>query len=250
MTTYTLRKGSPDKTGADVVVVGVVQAGKGVRRRAGGEDVAVGLRPQVRAAAATLGFTGKPGEVAKVPTAGTIKSPLLILVGLGTADEVDPEAVRRAAGVAARTVTNAASVALALPGRTTPRMVRAVIEGSLLGGYSFTRYKTAPDSTTAPGRGRRAQRHRPHQGRPGRARDRPGRRRAPSPVPATGSTPLPATSPPRPSPTTVVAHDQGPQGRRKVDGQGVRRRGSSRPTAAAASSASGRARPTRRGWCG
>ncbi|UMG94958.1 M17 family peptidase N-terminal domain-containing protein [Nocardioides sp. TF02-7] len=95
---------------------------------------------------ATVGMTGKPGEVVKVPTAGTIGSPLLVLVGLGS--DPDALAVRRAAGAAARAVTNAATVALALPA-TTPELVRAVLEGYRLGGYTYSRYKSN-GSDTAP----------------------------------------------------------------------------------------------------
>jgi leucyl aminopeptidase len=142
VTTYTLRKGSPAKTRTDAVVIGIVSAGKGVVAAAGGEDVASAYGRKFAPLLATLGLTGKKGEVAKVPTGGTIKSPLLIVVGLGPADKVDPDAVRRAAGLAARTVSNAASVALALPGDDAAH-VRAMAEGFLLGGYSFSRYKSS-----------------------------------------------------------------------------------------------------------
>ena len=141
MTTYTLRKGSPAKTRTDVVVIGVVSAGKGVGPAAGGEDVASAYGRKFAPLLATLGFTGKRGETAKIPTGGTIKSPLLIVVGLGPADQVDPDVVRRAAGVAARTVANAATVALALPGADAAH-VRAMTEGYILGGYAFTTYKS------------------------------------------------------------------------------------------------------------
>ena len=55
--------------------------------------------------------------------------------------------MRRAAGVAARAVTNAASVALALPADS-PELVRAVAEGYRLGGYTFTTYKKTSKRTT------------------------------------------------------------------------------------------------------
>jgi leucyl aminopeptidase len=142
VTTFTLRTGSPAKTRTDAVVIGVVTAGKGVVAAAGGEDVASAYGRKFSPLLATLGITGKRGEVAKIPTAGTLKSPLLIVVGLGPADQVDPEVVRRAAGVAARTVSNAASVALALPADDAAH-VRAATEGFLLGGYTFTRYKSS-----------------------------------------------------------------------------------------------------------
>src|SRR5690606_2135462 len=72
------------------------------------------------------------------------------LVGLGQEDALDPVAVRRGAGAAARAVPNAASVALALPADS-PELVRAVTEGHLLGAYTFTTYKqdTAADPSDA-----------------------------------------------------------------------------------------------------
>ena len=150
MTSYALRTASPAKTKAEAVVVGVVPGtGKrpaGPSLAAGAEDVTDAYGRRLAPLLATLGLTGKPGEVAKVPTSGALGSPLLVLVGLGA--EIDPVAVRRAAGAAARAVTNAASVALALPADT-PELVRAVLEGYRLGGYTFTRYKSS-SAPTAP----------------------------------------------------------------------------------------------------
>ena len=83
MTTYHLRSASPAKTRSDVVVVGALQSGKDVRLAAGAEDVAEAYGRKLRPLLSTLGFTGKPGEVLKLPTAGTISSPLLLIVGLG-----------------------------------------------------------------------------------------------------------------------------------------------------------------------
>ena len=138
MTSFTLRSASPAKTRADAVVVGVVQGTKGVELAAGGDDVAQAYGRKLRPLLATLGVAGKVGEVVKVPTAGTLSSPLLVLVGLGK--EPTPGAVRRAAGVAARAVTNSASVAVALPADSA-ELVRAATEGWILGGYAFTAYK-------------------------------------------------------------------------------------------------------------
>lgn len=151
MTTYILRKASPSKTRADAVVVGVVQTAKGGPVLAsGGEDVAAAYGRKLRPLLQTLGIKGAAGEVSKIPTAGTITSPLLVLVGLGKDSELDHVAVRRAAGVAARSVPNAASVALALPADT-PELVRAATEGAILGSYSFTTYQqdSKPDAGEA-----------------------------------------------------------------------------------------------------
>jgi len=148
VTTYSLRKGTPDKTRCDVVVIGVVKTAKGLRAAAGGEDVASAYGRKFAPLLSAVGFSGKVGEVIKVPTAGTIKSPLLLVVGLGDEDRLETETVRRAAGAAARSISNAASVALALPAVDTAH-VRAVADGFLLGSYSFTDYKTG-DSAERP----------------------------------------------------------------------------------------------------
>ena len=147
MSTYTLRTASPAKTRADAVVVGLLSGDGGPTVAPGGEPVAKAYGRKLAPLLATLDLTGKPGEVARIPTSGAISSPLLVLVGLGP--EVSPDAVRRAAGAAARAVTNAASVALALPADS-PDLVRAVTAGHVLGGYTFTTYKKS-SKRTAPG---------------------------------------------------------------------------------------------------
>ncbi|GAA3685607.1 leucyl aminopeptidase [Nocardioides ginsengisoli] len=144
MTTFALRTASPAKTRAEAVVVGVLPDGV---LAPGAEDVAAAYGRKLSGLLASIGINGMPGEVAKVPTGGVISSPLLVLVGLGP--DAGPDAVRRAAGNAARAVTNAASVALALPADS-PELVRAVIEGYRLGGYAFTSYKSQPGTPTTP----------------------------------------------------------------------------------------------------
>jgi leucyl aminopeptidase len=142
VTSYHLRSASPAKTRSDVVVVGAQQrsqrSGSDVRLAPGAEDVAEAYGRKLRPLLSTLGFTGKPGEIVKIPTSGTIASPLLVVVGLG--EDPGHVAVRRAAGVAARAISNASSVALALPADS-PELVRAVVEGFDLGSYTFTTYK-------------------------------------------------------------------------------------------------------------
>jgi leucyl aminopeptidase len=142
VTTYTLRKATPDKTRTDVVVIGVCTTKKGLEAAPGGEDVAAAYGRKFAPLLSTLGFSGKPGEVTKVPTGGTTKSPLLVLVGLGDRDALTTETVRRGAGAAARAISNAASVALALPAVDADH-VRAVADGFLLGSYAFTDFKTS-----------------------------------------------------------------------------------------------------------
>lgn len=143
MPSYTLRSANPAKTRCDAVVVGLVSTSKGPTVAAGGEDVAKAYGRKLRPLLTTLGATGKAGEVLRVPGGDATSSGLLVFVGLGKPERggaIDPKVVRRAAGAAARAVSNAASVALALPAET-PAQVRAVVEGYLLGGYTFTAYK-------------------------------------------------------------------------------------------------------------
>ncbi len=146
MTSYTLRSASPAKTRTDAVVVGVLSTADGPQLAPGGEDVVAAYGRSLLPLLTTLGVKGKLGEVVKAPTAGKLNSPLLVLVGLGPTPT--SAVLRRASGVAARSLPNAASVAVALPA-STPDEVRAVTEGWLLGGYRFTAYKhdTAAESS-------------------------------------------------------------------------------------------------------
>ena len=181
MTTYSLRSASPAKTRADAVVVGVVAGDKGPRLCDAADDVTKAYGRRLRPFLSTMGVTGKAGEAVKAPTRDEVNAPLLVFVGLGD-DPTDPVAVRRAAGVAARSVPNAASVALALPSDT-PELVAAVVEGHRLGGYTFTAYKSQKTETTEPADVVVLSRDRPPRrgGRRPRARGGPGRRRRADP---------------------------------------------------------------------
>ncbi|WP_028932799.1 leucyl aminopeptidase [Pseudonocardia spinosispora] len=91
---------------------------------------------------ALAGASGKADEVVKFPTRGTISAPLLVAVGLGKAVENDDaasaEQVRRASGAAARALAGTERVA-----STLSRLdLAAAVEGSVLGAYSFTEYKS------------------------------------------------------------------------------------------------------------
>jgi leucyl aminopeptidase len=142
VTSYTLRKGSPDKTRTDLVVIGVATGKAGALEAApGAEAVAAAYGRRFGSLLASMGFAGAPGEVLKVPTNGTLNAAQLLAVGLGPRSELSTEKVRRAAGVAARNLGNVASVALALPALDADH-VRAVAEGFRSGLYRFDDYKT------------------------------------------------------------------------------------------------------------
>ena len=90
-----------------------------------------------------LGAQGKAGEVTKLP----LGDELYIAVGLGDVDESDSTetAVRRAMGVAARAVKNIDHAVV-----TADFGVRAVVEGILLGGYSYAGLKKQEQEEDAP----------------------------------------------------------------------------------------------------
>jgi leucyl aminopeptidase len=145
VTTYTLRKGSPAKTRTDLVVFGVVRTVKGdLVAGPGAEDVGAAYGRKLKPLLTSMGFRGEPGEVLRLPTAGTITAAQVLVVGLGASNDLTHERVRRAAGVAARNVGNAASVAVALPAHDAEH-IGAVVGGLLGGGYSFKRYKSGSD---------------------------------------------------------------------------------------------------------
>ncbi len=88
-----------------------------------------------------IGASTKVGATCKLPSAGKVKAPMVLTVGLGPepTGEADLDVLRRAAGAAARATAGKDTVALALPA-STDEQIRAVVEGALLGSYAFDRY--------------------------------------------------------------------------------------------------------------
>jgi len=138
---YTLRKGDPARTNTDVVVIGVTGDGKHPKVAPGGESVASAYGRRFGALLAAEAFEPTPGSVARLRTDDTIRAATLVVVGMGAGAEPDHVAIRRAAGVAARSLGNSGSVALALPARDADE-VRAVVEGFSSGGAGTDRPAT------------------------------------------------------------------------------------------------------------
>ncbi|MFD4907133.1 leucyl aminopeptidase [Kitasatospora purpeofusca] len=127
---------------ADALVIGVAKGSKGIVLAPGAEAVAEAFEGKLAEVLATLGATGAEGEAVKVPAPAGLKAALVLAVGLGDAVEggYGLEALRRAAGVAARTLAGSKKVALALPAESGEE-VEAVALGALLGTYAFGTYK-------------------------------------------------------------------------------------------------------------
>ncbi|MER7399310.1 leucyl aminopeptidase [Streptomyces sp. NPDC000151] len=144
MTALTLSTSSAATLRADAVVVGLAKGAKGPVVAPGAEAVETAFDGKLADVLETLGASGAEGEVTKVPAAGGLKAPVVLAVGLGEApaegEGYDNEALRRAAGAAARALTGAKKAAFALPVEDADA-VAAVAEGALLGAYSFTAYR-------------------------------------------------------------------------------------------------------------
>jgi leucyl aminopeptidase len=156
---------APTAADADALVTGVFQGPDGPVLPLGTDE------PGLMSALTALGATGKLEEVTKIPAAalggGSGGSavgvpPVIVAVGVGPpatgardADH-DPaerleylERLRRAAGAATRELASARAtrIGIALPADQ-PDEAEAVTLGTLLGAYSFRKYRTTPNGPT------------------------------------------------------------------------------------------------------
>jgi leucyl aminopeptidase len=137
----TLTEDSVSLLSADAVVLAAFEGDSPRVLGSGGPDL---LR--------SLGFTGKAGSLVRIPAAaleGTFATPVIAIVGLGARADggPTPEDLRRAAGTAVRGLSGLDTIALAT-GYDEPAQVGAIVEGALLGSYTFTTFHT-PDSLPA-----------------------------------------------------------------------------------------------------
>ncbi|MFF9042710.1 leucyl aminopeptidase [Streptomyces parvulus] len=148
MTALTLSTAAAPGLRADAIVIGVAKdtsaRSQGLVVAPGAEAVDKAYDGRLAGVLETLGASGAEGEVTKLPAPSGFKAPLVVAVGLGPRPEkdtaYDAEALRRAAGVAARTLAGAKKAAFALP-LSEAADAGAVGEGVLLGAYSFDAYK-------------------------------------------------------------------------------------------------------------
>lgn len=108
-----------------------------------------GLVSQVCAAG---DFKGNLGEMLTLYSVGKLAARRVILIGLGAQEKIDTQVYRRASAVAARHAqkTGAQSIALALlmdsRSSDAAQQVQAEAEGTLLGTYTFRKYKHSEES--------------------------------------------------------------------------------------------------------
>ncbi|MFE7105077.1 leucyl aminopeptidase [Streptomyces sp. NPDC057575] len=144
MTALTLSTAGAATLRADALVVGVAKGVKGPVLAPGSEAVDKAFDGKLATVLEALGAAGAEGEVTKLPAPGGLKVPVVIAVGLGSVpkkDEAyDSEALRRAAGSAARALSGSKKAGFALPVESAED-AGAIAEGALLGAYAFTAYQ-------------------------------------------------------------------------------------------------------------
>jgi leucyl aminopeptidase len=137
-----------DKLTGDAVVVAVGKGPDGPLPTPGAEAVDRLLGGRLFAALADLGARGGEDEVTRLASFGQGPFPVVAVTGLGAPDAAggySTESVRRAAGAASRALTGRRSVVsllAAVGGAPDAERLHAVGEGSLLGAYEFTAYKS------------------------------------------------------------------------------------------------------------
>ncbi|GAA4599634.1 leucyl aminopeptidase [Actinoplanes octamycinicus] len=151
--TLSLVDTDPAELAVDAIVIGLhsqPDQDGALLPASGAESIAAAFDGKLTSTLALLGATGAPGEVTKLATLGTVAAPLVVAVGLGdepAGSAPDLETLRRGTGAAVRALAGSATVALALPvpdDADAPAVLRATLEGALLGGYRFAGYKTKP----------------------------------------------------------------------------------------------------------
>ncbi|MEU9637808.1 leucyl aminopeptidase [Streptomyces tendae] len=152
MTALTLSTAAAPGLRADAIVIGVAKGAGGPSVAPGAEAVDKAYDGRLAAVLETLGASGSEGEVTKLPAPSGFKAPVVVAVGLGAEPEkdagFDAEALRRAAGAAARALAGAKKAAFALP-LAEAADAGVVAEGVLLGAYSFDAYKESAKETKA-----------------------------------------------------------------------------------------------------
>ena len=129
----------------EVLIVGFAQTDNGPEFLEPAIAFEAASKNEIIEAIKLTNFSGKKSELAYL----TIKSGVLC-VGLGKVTKTQPlemETLRRASGVAARSLAGKSSALFALPTNTTVA-THAVTVGVELGAYSFTEFKTKNEKTS------------------------------------------------------------------------------------------------------
>jgi len=133
---------------ADAVVVAAFRSSDGPMLSSDAQTLDDNLGGELSEQLTHIAFKGKVSEVALVPTLGRVKARTIVVAGLGDKEGAGRNEVMRAAGSAARRLTDRSTIASALHVDVSDQhAVAGATEGFLLGAYKFTTYKSDPHPT-------------------------------------------------------------------------------------------------------
>ncbi len=142
--TLSYDSGNPLEAEADALILPVRASAAGEPRFEGPvSDANTRLGGELERLAADARFTGKPGSTLVAPTIGQMKTRRVVLTGLGSAESLDTETLRKAWGSAITAVRDAGARAVvsALPaGGDAAVLLEGAVQGALLGAYRFETY--------------------------------------------------------------------------------------------------------------
>jgi leucyl aminopeptidase len=138
-----LRAAQPIDLAADVLVIGIVNAGKSPSLPPSVKPIDAALGGALSKLAAREEFTGKRDQVLSVASLGRLAADKVVLLGLGDRRAIGAPEARTFAAKAARIANGekAKSLALAVPAGHEADL-RPIGEGLELGAYRFTKYLT------------------------------------------------------------------------------------------------------------
>ncbi|TQC48250.1 leucyl aminopeptidase [Rhodococcus sp. WS4] len=128
----------------DVLVIGLTSTSDGPEIALGDGIVDESVLTDLLDTFVAVGASGKAEETTRIPAPDTLPVDSVLAVGLGSAEKLDAEQIRKSAGAAARALSGVGTVATTL----SVLDLGAAAEGFALGAYRFTEFKSAK---SAPG---------------------------------------------------------------------------------------------------
>ncbi|MGV9414389.1 leucyl aminopeptidase [Nocardia sp. NPDC003693] len=133
---------------ADVLVVGLTSSDDGpaiAPADAFGDVLDADTRAALLTALRAVGAKGKAEELTRVPAPAGLTVDSVLAVGLGAADKIDAEQIRKSAGAAGRALTGVGTAVTTLSGLD----IGAAAEGFYLGAYQFSAFKSGKSAPKA-----------------------------------------------------------------------------------------------------
>lgn len=135
---------SPTEVACDSLVVGAFSADGNFTLGTSAEAVDEALDGYLSEHLEDLSFKAGVGDIATVATMRGLPAKVVLVVGIGSRDEVSPSRLRRAAGAATRRLGQRSVIATTLHEDGGPQAAAAVAEGFVLASYRYTALKSDP----------------------------------------------------------------------------------------------------------